>query len=219
MSNEMEADPFGDHFVAGARCLVEVLDRRYLSTVINVTKDRLRLSFPTVDFPVDGMMVTLEFHDDQGYTRCETEVVEGAREVGDGLLVKKPSNEFRSWHRSAWRIPGDFTVQLKGHVHPRRYEAPVINVSIGGVLVKTHAELELGDNVDIKTKLPASTVELTLLGKVVHCVSEEKGADVGRLVGVRFISPEAAQVDEIRSYIRRRVRTLYPASNASRRDH
>jgi Tfp pilus assembly protein PilZ len=202
-----------EHFEPGARCLIEVLDRRYLSTVLNVAEDRLRLTFPTLDFPIDGMYVILEFHDDDGFTTYETEVISGPHQVGDGLLVKCPPAEYRSRHRSAWRVPGDFSVQLKGHVHPRRHEAPVVNVSTGGLLVKTHADVDLGDNVDLRFSLPKVEEELIMVGHVVHCAAEDKGADHGRLVGMQFVSPDPAHVDQIRAYIRRRLRTLYPSSS------
>lgn len=213
MSTDSTAVTSEEHFVAGARCLVEVLGRRYLSTVLTASDDRLRLTFPTLDFPLDGMYVSVEFHDDHGFTTYESEVLAGPKEVGDGLVVKRPPQEYRSRHRGSWRVPGDFAVQLKGHVHPRRYEAPVVNISTGGLLVKTHAELDMGDNLDLHLMLPGAGEALELLGQVVHCATEERGADDARLLGVRFVSPDPGDVERIRGYIRGRIRALYPASS------
>jgi c-di-GMP-binding flagellar brake protein YcgR len=200
-----EVDP---HFHKGAQCLLVLMGQRFLVSILNVHADRLRLSFPAADFPIGGMYVDLEFHDEDGYVRYESEVIDGPGDVGDGVTVKRPSNLVFNRHREHWRVPADFKVELKGHVHPRRHLSPVINISAGGLLVRSTAELELGDGVEIELVLPEGGKNL-LTGQIVHLNQTQGARDAGQLLGIKFIGMDPEIAREIRAYVRHRVRELY----------
>ncbi|MCC6143375.1 MAG: hypothetical protein IT368_06180, partial [Candidatus Hydrogenedentes bacterium] len=85
--DKTEVDP---HFRKGGQCLLILMGQRFLVTILSVEQDRFLLSFPACDFPIDGMHVDLEFHDEDGYVRYESEVLLGPAEAGDGVVVKRP---------------------------------------------------------------------------------------------------------------------------------
>lgn len=199
------------HFQDGKRCLVILSGERFLVTILRVDEDRIQVTFPTSDFPIEGMHVDLEFHDDQGYTAYESEVLETPKEVGDGLVVRRPpSDTIRNNHRSAWRVPADFQVTMKHHVHPRRVEVPVINISAGGMLLKTGMRVEVGDSIDLRFTLPGELEEDTLLARVMHVFSPPGSEDSENLVGLLFVNPEQASRKALSNYIWRRLRELDP---------
>ncbi len=101
------------HFTEGTRALLILMGQRFLVTVLNANTDTLRVSFPVQDFPLEGMYVNLEFHDDLGYVTYETEVIESPKQAGDGLLIRRPPESVRTHHRTAWRVSADFRVEIK----------------------------------------------------------------------------------------------------------
>ena len=67
------------------------MDQRFMVGILSVTPETVRVSFPMNHFPAPGMRVELEFHDAQGYTSYESEVIETPATVGDGLLLVHPT--------------------------------------------------------------------------------------------------------------------------------
>lgn len=197
------------HLKAGVQCFVTLLDQRYLSTVLSVKGEIVRVTFPMREFPVPGMRVMLEFHDDLGFTSYECEVHEPPNEPGDGLQLKAPVGGARSHHRSFWRVPVRLEATIKHQVHPRKHECVVLDLSAGGVLVQTGAELTAGDVAELSFVLPgAGTAELTC--KVVHMPTVSAGT--GKLHGCEFVGPDPVLLRAITTYVRQRLRELDPES-------
>lgn len=210
MSSASEGQ-FESHFKEGSRCLVILSGQRFLVTILKVDEERIQVTFPTSDFPIEGMYVDLEFHDDKGYTAYESEVVDTPKEVGDGLVVKRPpADTIRNSHRSAWRVPADFSVRMKHHVHPRRVEVPVVNVSAGGMLLKTEMDVAVGDSIDLQFTLPGGSKEDTLLGRVMHVSTPPDMTGDEKMVGLHFVSPEPESRKSLSNYIWRRLREMDP---------
>jgi hypothetical protein len=199
------------HFVAGNRCLLLVLDQRFLVGVLQVTADTIRTSFPLRDFPVEGMYVSLEFHDEQGYTRYDSEVLSPPRKVGDGLLLKRPQDQERNCHRGAWRLEMEIQANVKSHVHPRRKDATIVDISAGGALLSTEAALEIEENFDLTFILPQHE-PMTMTSRVVHVPETQK---TERALGVKFVSPDPVNVQSISKYIRAQLRHLHGKSPTS----
>jgi Tfp pilus assembly protein PilZ len=199
----------GAHFVEGNRGLLLLMGHRFLVTILAVSPETVRVSFPVQDFPMEGMYVNLEFHDDLGYATYESEVIASPNEPGDGLLLRRPPESLRTHHRTSWRVAADFRVEMKGHVHPRRYDAPVINISAGGLLVRTDAPLNLGDNLDISFDLTGDGRKQAL-AEVMHLNVPEASQGAIPLVGLRFVSPEPALTKSVTMYIWRRLRQMHP---------
>lgn len=197
------------HFQVGNRCLLIIVEQRFLVAIQEVNEDSIRLSYPASQFPVAGMLMEMEFHDELGYARFETELLATPEAVGDGLLVRKPTEHCRTTHRGAWRIPADFNVILKSHVHPRRYELPVINLSAGGMLIQSEAELDLNDTVELKFLLQGTEKPMNMLGQIMHIHQPDNPED-DPLVGIRFINSETEDRKSISRYVWRRMRELYP---------
>ncbi len=193
----------------GSQCLLLLMGQRFLVSVISVKADAIRVTFPMSDFPVSGMHVEIEVHDESGYTSYELEVLEAPTEVGGGLLLGRPSGMARNRHRSSLRVSAEFPVYLKGHVHPRRHTAQVVNLSAGGMLLRTEADLSVNDVLDVNFALPGERELQELVAEVVHC-SGVASTNGEHYLGIRFVSPEPATVRALRNYVWRRLRELHP---------
>lgn len=200
----------GAHFIEGNRGLLLMMGHRFLVTILSTSPETVRVSFPVQDFPMEGMYVNLEFHDELGYATYESEVIASPREPGDGLLLRRPPESLRTHHRTSWRVAADFRVEMKGHVHPRRYDAPVINVSAGGLLIRTDAPLNVGDNLDLSFDLTGDGRK-SALGEVMHLNVPEASRGGIPLVGLRFVSPDPALTKSVTNYIWRRLRQMHPS--------
>jgi len=191
----------------GGRCLLVISGQRFLVSVLSSGDDWLKVTFPSADFPIEGMYVSLEFHDDDGFTLLESEVLASPRAPGDGLTLRLPERSQRNHHRTAWRVPADFRARVKGHVHPRVHEVPVLDVSAGGLQVSADMDLAMGENVDVRFTLPGLG-EHQVLGAVAHVVRAEHEPQGPLRAGIRFINPELETTQAIKQYIRGRVAQL-----------
>lgn len=196
-------------FVPGSRCLLIIMDQRFLVSIQNVSDSSIDVSFPVRDFPVEGMRVILEFHDMEGYTRFESEVMVAPKEVGDYLVLRRPPAYVRNYHRGSWRVPVDFKASVKGHVHPRRMNVPVINLSTGGILMLTDGEFAVDDMLEADLPIPELAQE-KLTCKVVHRADSPKGNDGLSQVGCTFVSPDPEVLKVISAYIWDRIKALGP---------
>lgn len=197
-----------DHlFATGNRCLLLIMGQRFLVSIQRVTDNTIEVSFPVRDFPVEGMRVDLEFHDMEGFTRFESEVLTAPRAVGDYLVIRRPPAYVRNYHRGSWRVPVDFKAELKGHVHPRRIHVPVVNLSTGGILVLTDGEFELDDMLEAAIPIPDLDNE-KMTCKVAHRASESHNVDGLVQMGCTFVSPDPSSIKAIAGYISRRLKEL-----------
>lgn len=192
----------------GRQCMMSTMGQRFLVEVLDVEEDTVRLSCPGADYPVSGMMVSLEFHDPTGYNSYRVEVVEGADAEGEGMLLRRPIDSRRSQHRDCCRVPTDLTIQVKEQVHVRRFDAALLNLSSGGMLIETTAPFDATSTVEATISLPGEPV-FVVLGKVVHQAEVEEGPQDLRTYGIRFLPPEPTITRSISRYIWSRLKDLY----------
>jgi len=190
-------------------CLLTVMDGHYMVKVLEVTDVHVRVSFPGMDYPVEGMPVELEFHDDRGFFCYQTEVIQGPRRAGDGVLLRCPTECARNEHREFCRVPTDLAAQVRDQIHLRKYTAPLWNLSCGGALINTDAAFDLGTTVELTMSLP-SEPELTLLGHVMHVsrLGQERPGPTW-VYGIRFLALDSDQQKALTSYIWRRLKEIY----------
>lgn len=205
-SNQRNEDTL---FVPGNRCLLLLMGQRYLVSIQQADENSVSVSFPIRDFPVEGMRVDLEFHDLEGYTRFESEVMVAPKALGDSLVLRRPPEVLRNYHRGSWRVPVDFKASVKGHVHPRRLSVPVINLSTGGMLLLTDAPLEVDDMLETKLPIPELEDE-PFTCKVVHRADAAKSLGGLMQVGCSFVSPDPTSIKAISNYIMARLKELGP---------
>ena len=196
-------------FVAGNRCLLLIMKQRFLVSIQKVSENSIEVSFPVRDFPVEGMRVILEFHDLEGFTRFESEVLIAPKETGDFLVLRRPPAYVRNYHRGSWRVPVDFKAEIKGHVHPRRLHVPVVNLSTGGILILTDSALAMDDMLDASLPIEELGNE-KMTCKVVHRRELTEPASGLVQVGCNFVSPDPIMVKAISAYIWDRVKALGP---------
>jgi hypothetical protein len=196
-------------FVPGNRCLLLLMGQRYLVAIQKADDDSISVSFPIRDFPVEGMRVDLEFHDTEGYTRFESEVMVAPKDIGDFLVLRRPPEFLRTYHRGSWRVPVDFKASIKGHVHPRRLNVPVVNLSTGGMLFLSDAEVAVGDM--IEALLPLDTLgKEPLTCQIIHRADPKQSLGGLVQVGCSFVSPDPTLIKGISDYILTRLKELGP---------
>lgn len=194
----------------GSQCLLHVLGQHFLVDVLEVADDTIRVTFPGEDYPVAGMQVSLEFHDTEGFNSYVSEVLTGPETKSQSMVLKRPRGARRTHHRRSFRVPTDLTVQVKDQVHVRRYDAALLDLSSGGVLLDTVAPFDFSTTVEVTMSLPGELTH-TVLGKVVHIgESPDNPGSGSKLLGVRFLSLSPQVLNSISRYIWKRLRELYP---------
>jgi hypothetical protein len=194
----------------GNQCLLKVMNQHFMVEILRVDGTAIETSFPGSDYPIAGMGVDLQFHDKHGFNSYQTTVFEGPQQTGNTLLLNAQVRSSRAQHRDSCRVPTDLTVQAKDQVHVRRYDAALRNLSAGGALLETIGPFELGTTLEITLSLPGEPTH-GVLGRVVHASNDARRKEGGaRLLGVRFVSPDAHVVQSIVRYIWNRLRDLYP---------
>lgn len=209
MSIATSPENLGQHFRKGERCILLIMGERYLVSLLEVDDEKLRVTYPSAHFPVEGMFVILEFHDAEGFSTYESEVLETPKDYGDGLVLKRPHADLRSSHRRTWRAPAGFDAQIKAHVHPAKHTVKVIDVSAGGMQVETAQDWAVGHNLDIDFTLPGRGPH-RVLGVVAHTVRPEGAAPGMHRVGIRFINPDVETTHALVEYIWLQIHRLHP---------
>ena len=193
----------------GNLCLLSVMDQHFMVEILKVAKDFVDVSFPGVDYPVDGMAVDLEFHDKLGFNSYHAVVVQSPKNNAGRIRLTRPPGCVRAQHRDSCRVPTDLTVQVKDQAHVRRYDAALLNLSGGGALLRTEASFEFDASVELTVSLPGEPTH-TFLGQVVH-ISRPRDLKSNRtLYGIRFVSLDMPAAESATRYIWRRLRELYP---------
>jgi Tfp pilus assembly protein PilZ len=159
----------------------------FLVELTEVNESIVRVTFPARDYPVDGMAVSLDFHDADGFNSYTTVVVQGPIQSAGELVLKRPDQFHRTQHRQTARVPTDLAAQVKDQIHVRRYNAALLNVSGGGALIECEAPFEIGSTVEITLSLPGEPL-LQILGKVAHATDSARPGKTGiRAFGVNFV--------------------------------
>lgn len=196
----------------GNACLLSVMNQLFLVEILNVEPTSIRVSFPGMDYPVEGMAAGLEFHDKSGINTYQTVVLEGPRSGKEGILLQYPHKKIRERHRDWCRVSTDLTVQVKDQIHFRRYDASLVNLSAGGALIRTNAPFDLDTTIEMFISLPGEPMH-HVLGRVVHVNRcEDMPTEAPRLFGIQFISPDRKIIESIIKYIWNRLREMYNIS-------
>jgi Tfp pilus assembly protein PilZ len=199
----------GDDIQKGNTGLLCIMNDHFMVEILDVGEENLHVSFPGMDYPIEGMPCDLEFHDKTGFNCYRTVVTAGPAETGSGVLLARPHTAGRARHRDSCRIQTDLSAQVKDQVHVRRHDADVINLSSGGALIATRAPFTYETTVEMTLSLPGQP-SLQLLASVAH-VSEQDDSTGQRLVGVRFSNPDGQTLASLTTYIWGRLRELYAA--------
>lgn len=194
----------------GDQCLFNVTGRHFLVRVLETDSATVRITFPGIDYPVEGMRAYLEFHDETGFYYYPAEILRGPMADQQGVLLSRPTELKRSTHRSSCRVATDLTVRVKDQVHVRRYDAALINISSGGALLQTEAPLDFSSTVEITLSLPGETSHL-ILGQVVHIIEPAPNAPASeQMIGIKFSNFDPVVEKSLTRYIWRRLQELYP---------
>lgn len=194
----------------GDKCLVIVAQQRFMVNVLAMDDESLHLSFPGIDYPVAGMSIEAEFHDDQGFSTFTLTVLRGPEKEGEGMLLEMPSGKQRILHRSSVRVPADLGARVRGPADVKYTDARVVNLSTGGALVETSAVFALGVLIELVVQL-SDDASYNLQAEIVHVGHMEMGVEHGYLYGVRVVEHAPGAGRAITQYVWRRLKELFPA--------
>lgn len=197
-----------DELKVGNRCLLRVVGDAFLVKIIDVQTAYIRVTFPGKDYPVEGMQVILDFHDENGFNSYRTHVVRAPDRAG-ALTLVRPVEARRTSHRDSCRVPTDLTVQVKDQVHIRRYDAALHNLSGGGALIETNANYDFSTTVEVTLSLP-NEPRHTIIGQIVHVADSRHRGNGSKLYGIRFIALTPETTQSLARYIWKRLREVYP---------
>ena len=196
----------------GASCLLTVTERRFMVEIVEETDDTIRVSFPGIDYPIEGMLVDLEFHDNAGFSYYQSKVIVGPQKDGDGVLLERPSDELRSQHRDSVRVPVDLGAELKVQGHAVVHEGTVVNMSTGGAMIDSTTLFDNGATLDMVLDIPGETTA-SLIIQVLHVSPDSRQSDAGPVhsYGTRFVGYEPGAGRAVTRFIWKRLKELYPA--------
>ncbi len=194
--------------LAGTRGTLNVMGKRFGVEVLDVGDHGIRVSFPFADWPSDGIPVELDLPSDHGYVRYRATVAyEPETAYVAGLVLHDPTPcEPEIGQRGHCRVPTDLTFQVKEVSHPRRFDAYVLNLSVGGALLRSELAARPGHELDISVSLPFHCME-SIPARVVYAEPEGDSKDSQRL-GVQFerVGPDTAT--SIAEYIDHRLQAI-----------
>jgi c-di-GMP-binding flagellar brake protein YcgR len=195
--------------VEGNSCLLTTAGEHFMVQITSVLDDTISVTFPGRDYPVEGMGVTLDFHDDTGFNRYLTRVIEGPNETRQGIILERPQGVNRNLHRDSFRVPTDLTVQVKDQVHIRQYDAALTNLSSGGAQILTSAPFDFGTTVELNLSLPEETIH-SIMAQVVHMaeMSDPIRGDE-RIYGLQFVGLDPSAARTISAYVWKRLKELH----------
>lgn len=194
----------------GNRCMLRVAGDHFLVKILNVEKTQIRVTFPGREYPIEGLQVTLEFHDELGFNSYRSHIVRGPDRADGGLVLARPVDSRRTKYRDSCRVPTDLTVHVKDQVHIRRYDAALVNVSAGGALIVTPAQFDFSSTIEMTLSLPGEPRH-HLIGQVIHATgAPHKYNTNDKTYGIRFIDLPPDAVESINRYVLNRLREIYP---------
>lgn len=210
MANVGGKRSLNDELYVGNQCMLRVVGDHFLVKIVDVQPTHIRVTFPGREYPIEGLQVTLEFHDEQGFNSYRTHIVHGPEKTPGGLLLARPVESRRTKYRDSCRVPTDLTVQVKDQLHVRRYDAALANIGAGGALIVTPAQFDFSTTVEMRLSLPGEP-QHTVLAHIVHTSGAPSSySTVDKIYGIRFISLEPEASQSINRYVWNRLREIYP---------
>ena len=190
---------------AGETFLLRAGKEYFLSTIESVTGESLEVSVPAKDFPTPGMKVSMDFHDDDGCTVYKTEVMRGPTDQRRSVRLKRPILPRRITHRQYTRVETALPIRFREIGTVTYHQGTVVNLSAGGVLLKTTASHEFQKTLEMELGLPGNA-PLNMLGQIVHKAEQLNGPD-GRisLYGCKFIRLDRRERKAITQYVREQL--------------
>jgi hypothetical protein len=205
--------PGATDIAIGKELLMMVAGRNFLVTVTDMSEDSLRVTFPGIDYPVNGMQVELEIHETDGFAYYLTTVKQGPRKDGDGVVLDIPAPPRRSMHRDTFRVPTNLEGEVLAPGSDRWIKASVTNVSAGGAYIEMKEESYTeGTTVDLALMLPGDSRRI-VQAQILHAVDpREKDGEYFYAYGTRFTGYEPGAGREITQYIEQLLRDMYPSA-------
>ena len=195
----------------GIECTLLFRGERYPATILGVSENTIWVTFPTVEENIEDLGVDLTIEGNQGPIVYHTQVVVGPRAAGDGVILRRTPSSQRTQRRRAWRVPSSIRTCLRVRKGEPEFVGMIINLSLGGALLKIRTPYALGDHVDMVLALPGFRPQVVRT-QVIHFHTPDGETDTTppSFTGVRFVELDATAEHALTWHLWRAIRQLYP---------
>lgn len=201
-----------DQLKVGNHCMLRVAGEHFLVRILEVERTYIRVTFPGREYPIEGLQVLIEFHDEAGFNSFRTHIMQGPDKAAGALVLARPVESRRTKYRDSCRVPTDLTVHVKDQVHVRRYDASLANIGAGGALIVTPAQFDFSTTVEMQLSLPGE-LQHTIIAQIVHATGTPHTYNTqDKTYGIRFVSLEPEVAASITRYVWKRLREVYPTT-------
>ena len=207
------SDGVSSDVAVGTQCLVKVTDRLFMVEITEVYDDAMRVTFPGYDYPIEGMILDLDFHDTDGIASYQAKVLEGPKKIGDGILLQKPVESRRMQHRDTARVPVRLDTKMAVKDSSEKHDAVIRNVSTTGAMIESLHLFERGALTDVSFEVPGVEAgEVSLVAEIMF-VSKPEHTEAGDryTYGTRFEGYAPGSGWAVTQYVWARLKELYPS--------
>jgi hypothetical protein len=197
-----EHSPYTLQHALGAPCVVNVNGKRHASQVLGVAQDTVWVRLPELGYSVVALPVDLELSE-QANTSCyHMQVV---LESDRGAILQR-TGMLRAQQRVAWRIPVSFMSKMWRGQSKETHPVHVLDLSLGGALVKARANFQLGSYASAVISLPHERPH-TVMCQILRGIPQTDGT---RLYGLAFqhLPPQTLRVLTV--FLWKEIRKRYP---------
>jgi len=183
----------------------------YHSRVEFISHKRLVLAAPIKERQVvpvkPGEIITVNYWVGTKSYCFTSEVLQFTRDNLSTITVAWPCQVKRLYRRQFFRVGADLSLILAPTENKRIYHTKTLDVSGGGVLVKSPVRLQRNEYVEMQITLPKGGVFDTL-GRVVRVEEVKSGKETGYLTGIEFAVIDERDRERIIAYVFERQRHL-----------
>ena len=189
----------------GRECTLAFGGKRYTTRILGVARHTVWITFPRVNYSLVGTPVDLELGAGRGGPCFHMQVVLESEEPDGGAVLQR-TGMLRAQQRMSWRVPVSFMSKVWQGQSKDTHPVHVLDLSIGGALIKTRANLHLGSMAYIIIALPDER-PATISCQIIRGAPQPDGT---RLYGVMFrnVSPQSNR--SLTTYLWKALRERYP---------
>lgn len=189
----------------GEPCVLTVGGRRYDARILGVAHDTVWVEFPRLDYSAVGEPVDLALGTDSAGPCFHMQVALVSDEPDGGAVLQR-TGMLRAQQRTSWRVPVSFISKIWQGESRETHPVHVLDLSMGGALVKARANLHLGSLATIMMALPDER-PFALPCQVIRGIPQQDGT---RMYGLAFHSMPAEASRVLTLYLWKAIRARYP---------
>ena len=189
----------------GQPCVLNIGGTRFDARILGIAHDTVWVTFPKLGYSSVGAPVDLELAAKAEGPSYHTQVVLESDEPEGGAVLQR-TGMLRAQQRTSWRVSVDFMSKIWQGESKETHPVHVLDLCIGGALIKTRANLHLGSLATIMLALPDER-PFAVPCQIIRGAPEQDGT---RLYGLAFRSLPAQASRALTVYLWKAIGDRYP---------